>query len=49
VAGMLHDRTTSVGDIKRALRNGCVLVRETAPSGDRMMKIESDPNLETTS
>ena len=30
VAGMLHDRTTSVGEIKQALRNGCVAVRETS-------------------
>jgi len=49
VAGMLHDRTTSVGDIKRVLRNGCVAVRETAPLRDRVMKFESDPNLESTS
>jgi len=44
VAGMLHDRTTSIGEIKRVLRNGCVAVRDSSVVGDRMMKIESDPN-----
>jgi len=33
VAGVLHDRTTSVGEIKQVLRNGCVAVRETSVVG----------------